>query len=308
MWARAALAALFVVTGLHAATASVGMPAIEGLHADLIQRNDLIGDIGRIDDIELRIGELKHSGEPSLMMAAICWVTVANAAENIGMERTFILSRKPISHQVDADEYFSQFASGWLTRKDRIWPSVECGLDGLADFSEPFTRERMSVKAHRPSLYPWKDVKSGNITCVLQGYLNRCPHAVVFRENDGAGERNIDHGKPRAMTRQQHVAIYDVSGLRNFDGRARLAGLTAPAAPSFNPEGNRGSSQNSGENEKTEREERYGITRSPLPEGFALFCFVASVLSGFVTLLFLYLSGCIGGLPPENGGPKDRGD
>jgi hypothetical protein len=41
-------------------------------------------------------------------------------------------------------------------------------------------------------------------------------------------------------------------------------------------------------NSQNEREERDGITRRPLPEGFAVLYLAAALLSGFLTFLFLY--------------------
>jgi hypothetical protein len=49
--------------------------------------------------------------------------------------------------------------------------------------------------------------------------------------------------------------------------------------------------KSNGRNSKNESEQRYGISGRLLPKGFALFCLSASLFSGFLTFLLLYLSG-----------------
>jgi len=55
-------------------------------------------------------------------------------------------------------------------------------------------------------------------------------------------------------------------------------------------------------------EERNWIGRRPLPEGSALFCLVASMLSGIVTFLLLSIGRSVSGLPPQYGRPEHRTD
>ena len=83
---------------------------------------------------------------------------------------------------------------------------------------------------------------------------------------------------------------------REFDSHhyVRLAKSSVSSSAGYAPQKACRNADDRGENETSQSVERDGISRSPLPEGFALFCFSAALFSGFLTFLFFYLCGGIG--------------
>src|ERR1700675_1058966 len=99
------------------------------------------------------------------------------------------------------------------------------------------------------------------------------------------------------------------------NGRPYVAGLDGGGTPRMPklllasaPEHDRRDAEPNGRDDQPKREKRDRIGRSPLPEGFALFCLVMGLLSGLVTFLLLSIGRSISRLPSEAPGPKPRGD
>jgi hypothetical protein len=95
-----------------------------------------------------------------------------------------------------------------------------------------------------------------------------------------------------------HIASLDGGGTPSM-----LSLLLASAV-----EEDRSNPKSDSRNSQDEREERYRVARRPLPESFALFCLVMSLLSGIVTFLLLTIGRSIGRLPAEYPRPKHSSD
>jgi hypothetical protein len=311
MWARAALAALSFVF-----CAGVGgeKSSCERAKFDFV-RGELLADIEchRADaeafreTIRFLPHELEH--EASLMVAASTGVAVVNAPDHKDTNTALVVFEVPADH-------IRLSSLKWNSRHQQM-TVVSLFSRGAAfdQFSSELCLQflRRAAHMHGPTGATPIDIGSWGLPGI--SYIDLKGDFYPFAKIEHTDGCDCYDRYPRPLSRMQTLAAYSVRFISGRNRSLHVAGLDGGRAAGMSelllaspPEQHGRNRQAAGENNEPEREEGYRVGRSPLPDGFALFCLVAYALSVIVTFLLLSIGGSISRLPSEDARPKHRSD
>lgn len=194
----------------------------------------------------------------------------------------------------------------WLFRKLVSWEKyapeiLKCRVQSSSTFGlfAPIRRSIDQIDKHTPSI--------GHVDCwrfayVFERYFDN--RIDIFGVEDQFANNFSLNCNPSSICLNQcsfrNFRSFSccLSGiLSHLNGRLHVAGLTSSSLSrqsnlllASNPEQNSGDTQASRKNDQPESKERYRVSRSPLPEGFAFLCLMGAVFGGLVAFLFFLFS------------------